>query len=187
MIYDEYLAWFASVANLLMSRIMGAESVADVRVRVIFITTASIVGQLIAIRRLVVAGLDTSAKQILRCLAEHIEVAIVLSQSEELANEFVTNEEIEGAAQFWRIYLRAANKRKVISDQFRKLIETQLGVEAAEEIRVFEAEEESVLHAVIHPSYVGCSMAALSGTMDRQKMDWPAWLGVQSSFSIRTF
>lgn len=139
-----------------------------------------------SIRRLVVSGLDSSAKQILRCLSEYIDVAVVLSKNEELAAEFVGHGDVEGAKQFWSIYLKAHKNKKQISQKFQEIMRPLISDSGIQEMLVFEAQEEAILNAVVHPSLVGGQMILMSGVMDSDTITWPPYFGCQTSFSIRT-
>jgi hypothetical protein len=180
-ILDEFISRFLSLNNCI-NLMIRRESPYLEEFRIFFPLLGSILTQFLAVRRLIMAGLDTAAKQNLRVLVEYIDVSVHLNCNRELISEFRKTEDLEEANRFWHNYIKAGRSRKTYDERSRMSME-EFGtwdwwVE-------FRKEEERVLGASIHPSLAASQMTLLP-EFDSENTGLPGYFGVIKSLSIRT-
>jgi hypothetical protein len=165
----------------------------DAKHRAFLPLLGSITSQLVAIRRLVVAGLDFPAKQICRGLLEHVDVGVRMTLDETALDTFLANPEVHGAQRFWQFIRRRQTKGGGRSHLRDSLFEAsrRLGLteHANKEWQDFREGEEAILNACIHPSLVAYQMATIGDDFDpndNKIMSWLPNFGLASSFSART-
>jgi hypothetical protein len=181
---DEFLVWHANAAMYITMLLQTVEIPNNDEIIALFALQSAIVQQIISIRRLVLSGLDVPAKQILRCLDEHVQVAIAVTNDTQFATDFVKCEGIEGAKKFWSLYLRRKQNESVVGYNIIAKLRSIFGDQELVNILAFDQEEQAILNAAVHPSHVGCVMSGLS--TDEEVFNWVPFLGTVSSFSIRT-
>ena len=149
--------------------------------RAVICLIANISSQVIAIRRLISAGLDVQAKQLVRMLTEQIDVAILISLDEKSAEKFVLTIDENTANQFWH--------KNVAKQKFRNMlfpsIKNVLGDSDADEMIFYIQDEEKLLGATVHPSIMA-SHAALVPMTEKEEEHPFGFLGRVTVFSERT-
>ena len=185
--FDIAANWFSSVAMgfwLLTVRIDAKDSARFNAWRAHLALSGCIVSQLIAVRKLVVEGLDIPAKQVARSIVEYSDVAILLSIDESLVENFVKSQEIEDQNAFWYKYVSKGKARRAY---YRKLVEV-VGEKVAQDHIEFRKQEDTVLSVSAHPSFVASLMSLVAGlgvpTVEESTM--PAFFGSKSRFHSRT-
>lgn len=175
-IYDEFISWWSSLVLVLFARMLKPYARNKKIVRACFSLGSSVLADLIAIRHLVMAGLDVPAKQLLRSACEHLDVIALLVLRPELAPAFLKTQTDKTANEFWHRYIAKGKAKKVVYGEEAHLAEW----------REFRKQEDSILSMSAHPSYLAGVMAGL--LTDAETLDdyWPPYLGVKSSASVRT-
>ncbi len=133
-IFDEFLGWFMSISDTLCVVVISSKGQKDKKWSALFIAVSVIVSQLIAVRRLVVSGLDLPAKQILRCLVEHIDLAVRLSLDHTMVIEFMQFDRLigpKGAKAFWSKYVQKTRNSHLRERAYSQM-EALLGKRATE-------------------------------------------------------
>jgi hypothetical protein len=96
-LYDEFANWMISLTTLVAVAPLVLEvPVTDAHHRAFIPLLGSITSQIVAIRRLVLAGLDMPAKQICRSLVEHIDVGVRMTLDDSALKTFLANPDVEG-------------------------------------------------------------------------------------------
>lgn len=181
-VFDEFLAFFSSVAfafrlDLLSDGAPSAEK------RTFAVLSGCIVSQLIATRRLVLAGLDVPAKQVVRSLNEYIDVATLLSDRHDLIEEFAQADDRDQANKFWHRHMARGRGR---AHMWHKMA-ASLDDRVVDSWKNWRKEEDTVLSLCAHPSYVAASMSNIPRATDNEDAEgWPGFFGVVGSFSERT-
>ena len=181
-VYDEVGAWVVNLSTLMMSTAMNDGVQLTPFQSSVTCLTGIISAQIIAIRRLVVSGLDVQAKQLLRILTEHVDVVSALSADPQLAAEFALTVDGDTANMFWHRHVKGGRLRKLL---FAKL-ETTMGPELAAELIEFVKQEEKVLSMGIHPSMAAAQMACLPVSGVPEQPFYFGFFGKATIFSERT-
>ena len=179
-LFDEFTLWYFSWTFALLQEISRSRKSAP-RVQRIYVQILSfVVSQHLAIRKLVLTGLDIPAKQLVRGLAEHLDLAVLLAVSPELRAEFDATDTPEASNAFWNKYMSKGKARRAIS--------ARLGRGSTHDhystMKEWRKEEEQILSMCVHPSLLACQMSLLGDSDERPV--WPGCLGTLSSNSNRT-
>jgi hypothetical protein len=184
-IFDECGAWFGNLASLLLFTLKTNASRRDEPLRrVLTQLIGNVTAQIIAIRRLVVAGLDVQAKQLLRTLVEQLDVALLVSMNPDALSDFENTLDGASANEFWHKHLA---KGRLRSKAHTKLKE-RLGETSYQEFVAYFKQEEQILGMAIHPS-LGASQMVLMASIIGEDYNRPFTLGFVgdiSPFSERT-
>ncbi len=184
-IFDECGAWFGNLANLLMFSLKIKSSRHDeVLRRVLTQLIGNITAQIIAIRRLIVAGLDVQAKQLLRALVEQLDVALLVSMNPDALSDFEGTLDGASANEFWHKYLA---KGRLRTNAHKKLRE-RFGETTYRELSEYFKQEEQILGMAIHPS-LGASQMVYFASIVGEGETRPftiGFVGDVSPFSERT-
>jgi hypothetical protein len=183
-ILDQFLAWFSSLYILFLFS-LKINSALDCRLqRVMTCIIGNICAHIIAIRRLVLSGLDVQSKQILRSLVEHIDLAFLISTDENALGEFEQTLDGRSSNAFWHKYISKSKIRNKIHPKWQ----ARLGDIVYREFVDYLRQEEEILGMAIHPSLAACQMTCLPG-IAQGNPDRPLTLGFVgevSVFSVRT-
>jgi hypothetical protein len=180
-ILEESIQWLANLAAIL------DRLIADGVVSNAHRTTWSLIGascvHSVAIRRLVLSGLDSSARAILRSLDEYLMICIVLLYDREMAEGFQSAQNIDDANKFWYEKLRTKALRKRLNQ-----IEKELGFdqEASRELREWRQEEIKIQSQSLHPAYVSSALAIRSICASDPDSCRTSILGCASALSEKT-
>jgi hypothetical protein len=192
LVFDQFANWFNSLATLaFLAPLILEKPVTDISERAFIPLLGSITSQLVALRRLVLAGLDMSAKQICRCLVEHVDLGVRMTLDKHALQAFLAHPEIEGAHKFWRFTRRKQTKgggyTHLRDSLFAAMKRLGFPDESIRELQGNREEEEAILNACVHPSFIACQMAASfhPSTAD-SKIRWFPFFGMVNNFSVRT-
>ena len=110
-ILEESIQWLANLIAIL-DRLLVYSDVSNAHRAAWSLVGASCAHSL-AIRRLVLSGLDSSARTILRSLDEHLIACIVLLHDRDMAEMFHNAQDIDDANRFWyeKLRTKALSKR----------------------------------------------------------------------------
>jgi len=105
---------------------------------------------MIAIRVLVLAGLDPQARQLCRTLSENIDALQLAGMDEEFGRQFVEKQDTDNNEVWFRYIAKGKAARRV-----HQTIENKTGPGSLREWWEFKQREEGVLSLAAHPSHVG--------------------------------
>ena len=153
-IFEESIQWLANLAAILDRLIV--HSVVSNAHRTAWSLVGASCAHSVAIRRLVLSGLDSSARAILRSLDEHLIACIVLLHDRDMAEMFQNAQNIDDANKFWYEKLRTKALRKRLNQ-----IEKELGFdqESSRELREWRQEEIKIQSQSLHPAFVSSAIA----------------------------
>lgn len=136
-----------------------------------------------AVRRLVLSGLDTPARAEARTLDEHLCACIAFLHDRKLAERFQQCQTKEDASQFWYENLNTKAVRKHLN-----AVERTVGVEpvVSVEMRAWRSNEIDWFSQAIHPSYIGAALTTFTLSAEDPDKHGPAFLGLASACSERT-
>jgi uncharacterized coiled-coil protein SlyX len=180
-ILEEGVQWLANLNATL--DIALKENKDDKSLRVPWALVGAACTQSVAIRRLVLSGLDSPARSILRSLDEHFMVCIVTLAERELRNGFFKPDSPEEARVFWHKELTSKKIESRIIE-----IEKTIGFdeETIEEFNEFRKQEKAINSLAVHPSYATSALTAMPICLDELDYNKPGILGCASELSIRT-
>ena len=180
-ILEESIQWLANLAGIL-DRLVD-ENCTSNSLRIAMVLVGASCAHAVALRRLVLSGLDSSARAILRSLDEHLMACIVLLHDRDLANAFQRAQDIQDASEFWYRNL----KTKALNKRLNKIErELDLAAETSQEIREWREEEIKTYSQDIHPSYVAAALAMKTICASKPNEHGISILGRASAASERT-
>jgi hypothetical protein len=180
-ILEEGVQWLANLNSIL--DVALRENNGDKSLRVPWAVIGAACVQSVAIRRLVLSGLDSPARSILRSLDEHFMVCIVTLVKKELRKAFFEPDSPEEARTFWHKELTS----KKIESRLIEIEETiGLDAETIKEFNEFRKQEKAINSLAVHPSYATSALTAMPICIDELDRHKPGILGCASELSIRT-
>jgi len=138
-----------------------------------------------AIRLLVIAGYDTSARTILRSLSEYLEVLVAIIHKPIFADAFVLSDTPEGAQKFWEENLRGGGIRKRVEAAWKDFFNND-GKAAAEWFANWGRGDIPMLSGLAHPSLGGGLFSTIPLKVKYHKDDWPGFFGDKAESSVDT-
>lgn len=190
LILDENINWLSEISDTLLIIVMTAKRKKK-KWTAILLLLSNVVSQLISIKILLLSGLDVPAKQLVRCCVEHIDVAISLSLNDHLVGEFLRFKNIDGrlgAREFWKRFLKS-RPNAGFKQQMNSKIAAELGKRNMSKWIKYINQEETILNACVHPSYIASSMN-LTGTEylfnSGEEITIPNYYGLIDRSSLRT-
>lgn len=178
LLFDEFCLWYISLTCTLLEEVRRVDEATEAT-RAYLALSSYISSQHLAIRRLVVHGFDVQAKQLVRSLVEHLDLAVLLSLAPEFIGPFFSSDTPETSNHFWHSRLARGKGRKLIKERIG------LADDLESEIKQWQKEEESILSMTIHPSIVACQMSLLQPGCD-ESTPWLPFLGAKTDSSQRT-
>lgn len=154
-ILEESIQWLANLSAVLDGLIRKKKSKSKSLLTAWALVGASCTHAL-ALRRLVLSGLDSSARAMLRTLDEHLMVCIVLLHDRNLADSFQQAQDDKAANDFWYKHLNTKALKKHLNK-----IEGELGIypHESEELRDWREDEIKIYSQAVPPSFVTASLA----------------------------
>ncbi len=180
-ILEDSIQWLANIAGIL--DMMNSEGKCDDSQRSIWALVGASCAHALAVRRLVLSGLDTTARATARILDEHLCVCIAFLHDRKLAEQFKLCEDDGDAANFWYKYLNTKALKKHLN-----AVERSIGLEpiASHDMRVWREKEINSFSQAVHPSYLGAALTTITLSASDPKTHGPAFLGKASVASERT-
>lgn len=170
-IFEECVAWFSMLHLWLLDK--------D-ELRDIACLTGMACTQIVAIRQLVLSGLDSPARAILRTLFETICISVVLLDNQPLMEVF---RKTDNASSFWYSNFARGKLFKHLDDIYRN---RNVPDSLIKVFRNWMKEEYSKLSETIHPSFTAAALTTYSKSLEnRDKFEVGSW-GRATTFSERT-
>lgn len=137
----------------------------------------------VAIRRLVLSGLDCSAKVVLRSLMETLGICIAVIKEHSIANNYHSAQDFKQAKEFWFKTISRKKLKTILSS-----VEIEVGFDNAtiEELKKWREEEFSFLSQYVHPSYIAACFSSWPCSIKKPYHHISGILGAASILSERT-
>lgn len=180
-ILEDSIQWLANLAAILdRLNTEGALSSAEGSIWALIGASCA---HAMAVRRLVLSGLDTPARAEARTLDEHLCTCIAFLHDRDLAERFHQCQDKDDAAQFWYENLNTKALRKHLN-----AVERTVSLEpiVSADMRAWRSNEIDWFSQAIHPSYLGAALTTLTLSAEDPEKHGPAFLGLASAFSDRT-
>lgn len=180
-ILEESIQWLSNLTAIL-DRLVSDEAVSNAHRAAWALIGASCVHS-VAILKLVLSGLDFSARAILRSLDEHLTTCIILLPDREMAEMFQKAQDADDANKFWYENLRAKDLNRRLNQ-----IERELGFdqEASRQMREWRQEEIKIQSQALHPAYLSSALGIQSICVSDPSSCKISILGGASALSERT-
>lgn len=180
-ILDDSIQWLANLAAIL-DRLNSSGCLGNAE-RAIWAMVGASCAHAVAVRRLVLSGLDTPARAEARVLDEHLCACIAFLHDRTLAATFQQCQSKDEAAQFWFKNLNTKALRKHLN-----AVERSVGLEplVSVDMRAWRDNEVDWFSQAVHPSYLGAALTACTLSADNPNAHGPAFLGMASACSDRT-
>ena len=180
-ILNDSIQWLANLTGIL-DRLL-AEKTPSEPLRTAWALVGASCAHAVAIRRLVLSGLDSTAKATVRILDEHLMVCIVLLHNPKLADDFRKAIDDDEASTFWHQNLNTKSLRKHLTEMERAV---GLDSEASKIFGDWRREEIRVYSQSIHPSYLASALTVMTLCASNSDSVKLAILGQASAMSQRT-
>lgn len=180
-ILEEGIQCLANLNAILDIALTGSDGKSYLRVP--WALTGAACVQSVAIRRLVLSGLDSPARSIQRSLDEHLIACIVTLGKKELRKGFFEPDSPKEAKLFWHKQLTSKKIESHLNE-----IEKTIGIDSETRIAFneFRKQEKAINSLAVHPSYVTSSLTTMPICLDETETLRPGILGCASTLSIRT-
>ena len=152
----------------------------------VLLILSKIIADSTAIRHLVLAGFDTSARTILRSISEYMEVLVAVVHQPDFANEFVKSDTPEGAQAFWEAHLRCGKIRRRVTAAWLDFFSNASDHDTAEWFANWGRGANPMLSALAHPSIGGGLFAAIPLKASYAEDDWLGIWGDKAESSVET-
>ncbi len=157
---DECISWLLSLYS-----VFYAERPEGLRLtafeKSILLTLSKIIADSLAIRHLVLAGFDTSAKTILRSVSEYMEVLVAIIHQPAFAEEFVKSGTPETAQAFWEAHLRGGKLRRRVTAAWIEFFKEDGNRDTAEWFANWGRGANPIFSGLCHPSLAGGLLATI--------------------------
>lgn len=180
-IFEDSIQWLAGLTTILDR--LNDNNLLDSAGRTIWALVGSCCAHAMAVRRLVLSGLDPPARAEARSLDEHLCACIAFLHDRELAKRFQQCQSEKETSQFWYKHLST----KILAKHLNA-VERAVGVDAniSEDMRAWRANEISCFSQAIHPSYIGAAFSTHTICAANPDSLGPSFLGMASVCSERT-
>lgn len=180
-ILEDSIQWLANLAGILDR--MNSERKLDAAQMSIWALLGASCAHAVAVRRLVLAGLDTTARATVRVLDEHLCACLTFLHNRELAAEFHQCADDNTAAEFWYKHLNTRALKKHLN-----AIERSIGLDLgfSQDMRAWREREIDSFSQAIHPSYLGSAFSTVTMSAADPDQFGSAFLGMASVNSERT-
>jgi hypothetical protein len=176
-LFDEFAGWYMSFAAA--TALDGSKGARPLKWRVYCPLLSYIAAQHLAVRRLVLSGFDAAAKQLVRTLVEHLDLATLLTISPELMEPFSQTDTPEASNHFWHSNIARGKAKRVIGQH------AQISDVYLRELERWRREEESILSMTAHPSILASAMTLLTPGATEGDF-WFGFFGAKTDSSNRT-
>lgn len=180
-ILEDGIQWLANIAGIFGRR--NSDGALDKTQQSIWALISAACTYSVAVRRLVLSGLDTPARSAARSLDEHICTCIALMSDRELALHFHECETDEEINAFWYKNLNTKALKKHLNRVER---ESGLEMHISHSMRSWREDEIEKFSQATHPSYLGSALCALTLRARNDDEVGIALLGKASAMSERT-
>lgn len=155
-IFEDEIQWLSNIWGIL-SRKIDADGDNDELLLSTWSLVSSSCNYAVAIRLLVISGLDNPARAAARSLDEHLCTSIAILNKPELATGFQSSQFHADASQFWYENFNNKKLRKHLN-----AVERNVGLEPhmSKELREYRDNELNSFSQATHPTYLSGVMAA---------------------------
>lgn len=181
-ILDEGIQWLAQL-HMALSLARSGNFEKDKEILVPFALVGSACANSVAIRKLILSGLDGSAKVLVRTLKQTLNICIAVIDNIKLANEFIAAQDFSIAKKFWNQKL-SPNKLNSILTKIEKSLD--FDDEVIDNLKGWREENLSLCSQYVHPSYVASLLIAEPPSVLYPYEHSPGILGKTSITSLRT-
>lgn len=181
-ILNEGIQWLTQL-HVALSLARSGDFEKDKEILVPFALVGSACAHSVAIRRLILSGLDASAKVLLRTLIETLNVCIAVIDNIGLLNEFRAAQDFIIAKKFWNQKL-SHSKLNIILTKIEKSLD--FDDEVMDDLKGWREETLSLCSQYVHPSYVASLFSAEPPSVLYPYNHSPGILGKTSITSLRT-
>jgi hypothetical protein len=182
---DECISWLIS-----LSAVIHSEPDREVRLtnfeKSVMMILSRIISDSTAIRHLVLAGFDTSARTILRSVSEYMEVLVAIIHQPNFADEFCTSDPPESAQIFWEKHPRGGKIRRRITAAWADFLNKETDRGAAEWFANWGRTSNPILSALSHPSFSGGLFSAIPLKSHYTNEKWLGFWGDKAECSVET-
>jgi len=180
-IFETSIHWLSHISVVLDQCIHAGTDRNDLRS--VWALVGASCAHAVAVRRLVLSGLDTPARAVLRCLDEHLMACLVMLDDSAVAQMFHASQDPKESRAFWHRYLQTKELRKRLSSIERKM---DLSEEISVVMRAWRDEEIQMYSQAIHPSFLSAALAVKTPVAGDPEKYAIAILGQASAASERT-
>lgn len=155
-IFEDEIQWLSNIWGIL-SRKMDGDGGNDALLLSIWSLVSASCNYAVAVRLLVISGLDNPARSAARSLDEHLCTCIAILNKPELAAGFQSSQFHEEASQFWYENFNSKKLRKHLN-----AVERSVGLEPhiSREFREYRDNELNYFSQTTHPTYLSGVFAA---------------------------
>lgn len=179
-LFDEFIAWFASLQHVCVMNIARVGDKNSQRfqiLRALFALSSRIISDLYSIRMLVSTGFSSSARALGRSTIEHIEVASLLLSWPDTVPLFLETTDNVASTRFWNAHIRGQKARRKITAYLSKYLSDKSYSEIVG--------SNPVGNMATHPSLAMCFVSALPPEVTKDdREDLLYGVGVPSELSI---
>jgi len=182
---DECTSWFVSLYTV----VYGKPSL-DVPLttfeKAIILILGKIIADSMAIRHLVLAGFDTSARTILRSVSEYMESLVAIIHQPSFADDFMKSDTPETAQAFWEQHLRGGKIRRRVTAAWLDFFKTSGDPTVAEWFANWGRSSTPMLSGLTHPSVGGGLFALIPHKARQTDENWLGLWGDKAECSVDT-
>jgi hypothetical protein len=180
-ILEDSIQWLANLAGIL-DRLNTAGKLGNAE-RSIWALVGASCAHALAVRRLVLSGLDTPARAEARALDEHLCACIAFLHDRQLAERFQQCQSKDDTGQFWYENLNTKALKKHLN-----AVEKTAGLEQviSSDMRAWRGNEIEWFSQAVHPSYLGAALTTHTLSAANPNETGPSFLGMASACSERT-
>jgi hypothetical protein len=181
---DECISWFISLYTVVYTEYAKEVGLTTFE-KAILMILSKVIADSIAIRHLVLAGFDTSARTILRSVSEYMEVLVAIIHQPTFANEFVKSDTPESAQIFWEEHLRGGKIRRRVTAAWTDFF-MESDRDAAKWFANWGRGASPLLSGLSHPSFAGGLFAAIPLKVHYKEENWLGIWGQKAESSVET-
>ena len=137
-----------------------------------------------SMRHLITIGYDTSARTLLRSIAEYMQVLVAILDDPKLSAEFVTADTPEASNAFYFGHLAKGKLAKRTKLAWQNFFRDES--DAAQFFSEHQRELGQLLSGTSHPSFAGGQLAAMHFIQDDPNENWLGHWGAKSNMSVLT-
>ncbi|TDQ75493.1 hypothetical protein [Paraburkholderia silvatlantica] len=178
-ILDDSIQWLANLWAILDRRAYGQQEVSS-QLKCAWVLLGASCAHAVAVRRLVLSGLDGPARAAARALDEHLSACIAMLHDDELAAGFQATESPD---EFWYRNLNTKALKKHLN-----AVESNCGLDPSisVDMREWRHGELRTFSQTVHPSYLAAALTMKTFAADAPETVANAILGSASAASERT-
>lgn len=184
-VLDEILNWLICYNIVMQFHVFRSRSSTDLE-KCTMIIGSTIISICLSLRKLTNDGYDVSARHVVRCLREYIDVLSLVSIKTDLCKEFIETQDEKSSNEFWHKYISKGKAQKIIFAHRHSIFPGDY----LDEMSVWRKQEEEMMAMASHPSYAAGGTILLSSVMLNNKDGEETYnpfsvLGVKNELVVR--